>query len=174
MTAHGNIGTKMVTKSRSMRPRALAAIVPAISGRALRRLGLREPGLLAAWSDIVGPVIAGASLPERLAFADGTRTEGVLHLWVEGAMAVEIQHLAPTIIARINAYFGHAAVQRLAITQRPLPKRRRSQLPRAPDPGPSAGASEDDPRFAGIDDAELRRSLTGLQRMLAQSAGRAE
>jgi hypothetical protein len=44
----------------------------------------------------------------------------VLTIRVEGAMALELQHLAPQIIDRLNGYYGHAAIGRLNIIQGPV------------------------------------------------------
>ena len=39
---------------------------------------------------------------------------------VEGAMALELQHLAPQIIERLNNYYGYAAIGKLHIIQSPV------------------------------------------------------
>ena len=49
--------------------------------------------------------------------AMGGEGGGVLHVRVAGAFALELQHLEPVVIERINAHFGHAAVTRLKMTQ---------------------------------------------------------
>ena len=101
-----------------------------------------------------------------MAFPAGSRTQGTLHLRVaSGAFALQLQHLEPLVIERINGHFGYAAVARLALAQGPVPVRaaRRQQNPTAE---PAA-----DPVLATmletIDDPGLREALTGLGRRLA-------
>jgi hypothetical protein len=76
-------------------------------------------------------------------------------------MAVELQHLEPVIIERINSYFGYRAVARLSMIRGPLPPRR-DPAPEAP-PVPDAAALESAAeRAAGITDDALREALTSL------------
>jgi hypothetical protein len=100
-----------------------------------RQRGTARARLAAEWPAIVGPEIARHSLPERVAGGHGRpagslqrrgsapAAGGTLRLRVEGPLALELQHLAPQIIERINGYFGYAAVGRLQIVQGPLPRR---------------------------------------------------
>ncbi len=64
--------------------------------------------------------LARLSQPVRLsrkATRDGQG--GVLTIKVEGAMALELQHLAPQIIERLNSYYGYPAIGKLNIIQGP-------------------------------------------------------
>jgi hypothetical protein len=94
---------------------------------ARKALGPGRPSLAALaadWPAVVGEETARAALPERLSWPRGERTGGVLELRVEPAAAVEIQHDAPRLIERVNAYLGHGAVDRLRLVQaapRPAP-----------------------------------------------------
>ncbi len=80
-----------------------------------RRRGFRHLPILERWHEIVGEQIAVFSRPERIRRTkDGGAT---LTLKVEGAMAVEVQHLAPLILERLNNHFGGAAIERLNVVQ---------------------------------------------------------
>jgi hypothetical protein len=96
--------------------RAAGASLPAVTKGAVAKRGFAEARLLLDWATIVGDTMARHTLPERLARPRG-ETGGVLHVRVAGAFALELQHLAPAVIERINAHFGHAAVTRLKLTQ---------------------------------------------------------
>jgi hypothetical protein len=50
---------------------------------------------------------------------------------VESAFALEMQHLAPIVIERVNAHYGWRCVGRLVLKQGRV---RRSVLPAAPEP----------------------------------------
>ena len=79
---------------------------------------------------------------------------------VDGAFALELQHLAPLLVERINAHLGWRCIGKLALRQAPLagrPPARR--LRRAAEPGRGRGGA----RFTGgIDDEALRDALVRL------------
>jgi hypothetical protein len=96
--------------------RAIGVALPTVTKGAVARRGFAEARLLMDWQTIVGETLARYTQPARLSRGKG-ETGGVLHIRVAGAFALELQHLAPTVIERINAHFGHQAVIRLRMTQ---------------------------------------------------------
>jgi hypothetical protein len=143
--------------------RAIGAALPAATKGAVARRGFAEARLLLDWPAIVGEALARQTVPERLQRPRG-EGGGVLHVRVAGAFALELQHLEPVVIERINAHFGHAAVARLKLTQG-LPAR--TLRPRRP-PRPIGAAAE-----AGlaasverIGDARLKEALARLGRAI--------
>lgn len=150
---------------------SLAATLPRVTRRTLGRHGLAEGGLIADWTAIVGATIAERSLPLRLSFTGGERREGTLHVRVSGALALELQHLEPQILERINGYFGYRAVARLRIHQGPVPVETSAR--RAPPP-PLAPAAETEigTLVAAVADDGLRQALQELGRSLRRSASR--
>jgi hypothetical protein len=148
------------------RARPIGELAGRLLARPLGKRGFAAVALAADWPAIVGPTLAAATLPLRVSFPAGTRTQGTLHLRVaSGAFALQLQHLGPLIVERINGHFGYAAVARLALAQGPVPARaaRRRQTP--------AAAPAVDPvlakMIAAVDDPGLRDALTGLGRRLA-------
>lgn len=156
---------------RKGRMQALAASLPRIAGKALGKRGLAEGGLVTDWTAIVGDQIADATLPIKLAFTGRERRDGTLHLRVAGAIALELQHLEPQLIERINAYLGYGAVARLRLERGPLPKpvRRRLAEPMAAPLAPAESAAINQ-SVAGIADEALRESLARLGTTLAAQA----
>ena len=147
-------------------PRPIGALAAKLVAKPLGKRGFAAASLAAGWPAIVGEALAGGTLPLRVVFARGARTGGVLHLRVaSGALALQMQHLEPLILERVNGHYGYAAVSRLALTQGPVP--RRARPPRAA-PAPTG---EIDPtlkgRIAALPDADLRAALEGLGRRLA-------
>ena len=96
-------------------PRTFAAILPAVTGKALGRRGLAFGSLLAEWPSIAGPRFAERTLPFRIVYPKGRRDEAVLHLRVSSSVALDVQHLAPQLVERINGFFGYRAVARLKL-----------------------------------------------------------
>ncbi|MBL8835388.1 MAG: DUF721 domain-containing protein [Alphaproteobacteria bacterium] len=142
--------------------RALGATVPRLTRAALAKRGGALAALIGDWSTVVGPALAAASIPEGL-----TPATRVLRLRVEGAAAVEFQHLEPTIIGNVNRFLGHDVVERLKIVRGPLPK-----PAAAPEPPPRALAPDEQARIdaavADIADHDLAASLRRLGATLAR------
>lgn len=90
--------------------RAVGALVPAIARPAFRKRGPAAAQIMADWPAIVGPALAATTVPRRL-------SGGRLTLACAGPVAMELQHLAPELIARINAHVGHALVTELRFAQ---------------------------------------------------------
>ena len=61
-------------------------------------------------------------MPLKLAFPRGERRDGTLILRVRGSFAIELQHMAPQLLERINGYLGYGAVARLKFEQGRLPR----------------------------------------------------
>ncbi len=100
-------------------PRALAASLGGVSKRTLGRRGFAEGGLIADWTAVVGPELAASCWPDRLSFPPGKKDGGVLRICIAGGFAIELQHLAPQVLERINGHFGYRAIERISILQAP-------------------------------------------------------
>ena len=140
--------------------RALAATLPAVAGKALGRRGFAEAGIIADWAAIVGQDLAAESLPLKLSFPRGQRTDGVLLVRVAGPLAVELQHLAPQVLERVNTYLGYRAVGELKLRRGVLPHAAAAE-PDAP-PLPEAARAEVRAQAAGVADDALREALERL------------
>jgi hypothetical protein len=143
---------------------ALAKTLPKITKRALGVRGFAEAGLLGDWPNIVGKEIAARCLPRKLERPrPGRRGEAVLTLRVEAGCAIELQHLEPVLIERINGYFGYRAVGRLRLLQAPMPPSRSPQEPPPRPLGPGAESALRG-RLGLVEDPELRAALERLGR----------
>ena len=142
--------------------RPLADLVRRTLADTFARQGFASIELVTHWNDIVGPEIAAHCEPLRLKWPRGGDVEApepaTLVLRVEGPIAIEIQHLAPVILERVNRFFGWRAVGRLALRQAPLA--RRAAPPPRPAPDPELAA-----RLAAtidVADEDLRNALARL------------
>lgn len=149
--------------------RHLGAVFPKAASATLRRRGFARAEVLAHWPEIVGAAIAAQSCPERLLFRRGEAGGATLHVRVAGGLALELQHLVPVVIERINRYFGYAAVARLSLVQGPMPKiaaptvRPRRSLN-------AAEAAELDATVAAAGDDGVRAALRSLGRAMRERA----
>ena len=115
------------------RPSPVGGKVFAAAQSAFAKRGFREAHVLAHWPEIVGEGLAEFSAPEKLVFPRGSgdtggkdrRSGATLTIRVDGPVAVEIRHLEPQIVERINSYYGYSAVARLKLVQGPLPAKAR-------------------------------------------------
>ena len=162
MASKKTTGTKSPYRRRGRGPVALGALVPRVAGRALRRRGFAEASIITDWAAIVGDVLARETIPQKLAFSRGKNTGGTLHVRVSGAFSTELQHLAPLVTEKLNAYFGYAAVAKLTMIQGPV-TRARAAPKRKPTPPLSGPPSPELVKILSqIDDKDLKASLTRL------------
>ena len=145
--------------------RALSASMSGAMGKAMRRRGFVEASIARRWPDIVGAEIAARCAPDRVVWPRDRGAGATLRLVVPGARAVEIRHLEPVVLERVNAVFGYPAFARLSIRQGPAPAR---AAPARPAPRPLAPAEEAwiEARAAGARDPRLAGALRGLGRAI--------
>jgi hypothetical protein len=148
---------------------AVAASLPDVAAPALRKRGFAQARLVTDWPAIVGDMLARETLPQKLVFPRGAKGDGILHLRVASGFALEVQHLAPQIVDRINGFFGYRAVADLRYVQGPIPPLRRARkvaARRLPEPE----EARLDRTTGAIEDPGLRSALKRLGR--AVSTGR--
>jgi hypothetical protein len=145
-------------------------MVPQVATPALRRRGFAEARVVTDWPDIIGPELARETLPERLTFPRGAEGGGgTLRIRASGPLALELQHLEPLVIERINRYFGFAAVARLAFVQAPV-----IHTPRRPARAAPAALTTDQSQkletaLEKIESDSLRAALARLGRAVISS-----
>ena len=157
----------MANDRRARGPSLVGVYVRQGMAPALRRRGFAQAEAIMHWPAIVGEELARHCCPEKLSYAPGTRNDGTLHVRAAGSFAVELQHLAPRVLERINCYFGFRAVARLALVQAPLPPARRarsSPSARCLSPAEEAALTR---ATAEIADPGLRHALAKLGRRVA-------
>jgi hypothetical protein len=160
------------------KPRPLADLLGACLGPALRAQGFAAADVILAWPDIVGDRLAAFTQPVKLEWkrkAPGRESgaqpdPGTLVVRVEGAFALEMQHLAPQVVERVNAHYGWRCVGKLVLKQGPV---RRLPAPRRPArPLSEAERVRVDSALAPIAEDRLRDALSRLGRaVLAQEPG---
>ena len=139
-------------------PRAIGALVPALVKPAFSKRAPATAQVVADWEIIVGPAIAAVSVPRKL-------FSGTLAIACSGPLALELQHLAPQLIERINRHLGKIAVTRLRFIQDAPPLR---AAPRPPRPAAVAKARA---AVAGLPAGDLRDALEALGRAVLARRG---
>ncbi len=137
-------------------PRPLGVLIPAITRPAFRKRAPAAAQVLADWEAVIGPALAAVTVPRRL-------HGGTLTLACSGPVAMELQHLSEWVLARVNAYLGSRAVERLRIIQ--------GVLPAPPNPAPPV-KPRPDPKLPGIPPGPLRDALAALGRAMPPRASK--
>jgi hypothetical protein len=128
---------KNAGKRRGFGPMAIGAYVPSIAAKVFEAHGFPSASILTDWPEIIGAEFAAITAPEKLVWPRGgaqshgdeesqyrapshKRSGATLILRVDGPRSLEIQHIAPQLLERINIYFGYRAVAELRIIQGPV------------------------------------------------------
>ena len=119
--------------------RPLADLIDVCLGPTLAAQGFAAADVITAWPEIVGERLAAFTQPLRIDWPRGAgardrdvRPEpATLVVRVESAFALEMQHLAPIVIERVNAHYGWRCIGRLVLKQGPV---RRASHGAAPAP----------------------------------------
>ena len=159
------------------RARPLADLVGPVLGPALAAQGFSGADLVQSWAEIVGERFARVTRPIRIEWprrrveAGGGPAPATLVLGVEGAFALEMQHLAPVLTERINAVYGWRCIGRIVLKQGPVrrPRPAAARPARALLPEEEQGIRE---AVASVADVGLRCALDRLGRAVARNGGR--
>ena len=142
---------------------AVGASLPTVAAPSLRKRGFAQGRLITEWPAIAGDLLARETMPQKLVFPRGSKGDGTLHLRVSSGFALELQHIAPQLIERINGFFGYRAVADLRFQQGPVPPKCKPRRI-----GPRRLADTDEARLQRtldtIEDPGLRDALAGLGR----------
>jgi hypothetical protein len=147
--------------SRTGGPRKLADTLSRLSDPVFRRRGFAVREIVTRWSAIVGVQLAAQSCPEKLIFPGNEGGNAALHIKTNGPLALELQHLSPLIIDRVNTYYGFSAVSRLVLHQGPIPPRPKAvqQAMRTLSDGEQKALNE---TVSAVRNNDLRHALTAL------------
>ena len=142
-------------------PRALGALIPSLTRPVFRKKSPAGALLMADWAEVVGPSLAAVTCPKRV--SGGTLTIGCV-----GPVAMELTHLAPELIARINGHVGKPLVERLRFVQQAAG----SIAPARPKPRPEVTLP---PRveaaMESLPPGELREALAKLAQGVYRTRG---
>lgn len=146
----------------------VAGLVARLLEPGARRRGFVRATLLTDWPLVVGPELAARCVPVRVRFPRGRSHGGTLVLRAGGGTVLELRHLQPQLIERINRHLGMPAIARLVFETGPLPP---SPLPpaRLPEPPPDpAMLARIEAMVAQVADPELAALLRRMGEDLAR------
>ncbi len=108
--------------------RPLAEFLDVCLSPSLAAQGFATADIIMAWPDIVGERLAAFTQPLKIewkrkaphADPEARPEPATLVIRVESAFALELQHLAPTVIDRVNTYYGWRCIGKLVLKQGPV------------------------------------------------------
>lgn len=163
-------------KPRRNAPKPLADLIGGAIDPLLAKQGFGESDIIMSWDDIAGERLAAVTQPLKLQWPhhgpkrspEAAMEPATLVLRVEGAFAIEVQHLSDLLCQRINARLGWRCVGRIALRQGPVERR----APKKRISPPTKEVVEQARNLSqGIEDEALREALTRLgARVLTPSA----
>ena len=120
------------------RPRALAELIDETIAPVLAAQGFASSDIVASWPELVGEKLAEKSEPVKINWPRKTASKNeaepaTLVIRVESAFALDLQHLSPILIERVNARYGWKAIGKILLKQGPV----RKTAPHRPLPPPS-------------------------------------
>lgn len=138
----------------------LRNILAKITTPLAQKQGFIRASILLDWNLIVGEKFAEFCQPEKIIFPHERRTGGRLTLKTSSAFALELSHLEPLIVEKINQYFGYKAVDKLLIKNGKVTPRAKKQHPTPTVDATTQAQLEDMTR--DIHDPKLRQTLIEL------------
>jgi len=155
---------------RKFRPQPLAPVLDALlrdAPGARRRRGFAA--LKRDWPSVAGPDFADMCWPERFDPGRKGRPGALVVRSLSGA-ALLLQHEAPRLAERVNAFLGTDAVGRIRIMPGAPPPPKVRRLPPAPLPADDPRAQALARRAERIESERLSQALTRLGRAVAGAA----
>jgi hypothetical protein len=147
---------------RRYQSRSISATIEKLTRPIFGKRGFGQGTMVADWPNIAGSVLARHTFPEKIIYPRNERGSGTLHLRIDSpALALELQHLEPQLLDRINTHFGYRAVAYIKIIQGALPESDEEPVieKRALTPE-EKGALED--RLNMVSDPDLKEALRAL------------
>jgi hypothetical protein len=152
----------MSEASRAFGPRGIGGLIARVTRPGFRRRSPAAIQIMTDWMEILGPDLGARTVPQKL-------SAGTLTIACAGPTAMELQHFAPQLLARINGHVGghgdKAPIQRLRFVQQA------SALPGSPPPRPSRARPARPPPEIDLEPGPLKDALSRLAQAMQDRRG---
>lgn len=129
--------------------------------------GFVQARILLEWEYIISPQFAHFCTPLKVTFPLKQRNNGRLYVKASSSMATEIVYQEPTILNKINQYFGYQAISSIMVLQGPITKK--APLKKLVEkPLSEAVQSSLKSHVQGVEDDRLRAALLSLGMGISQ------
>jgi len=158
--------------------RPLAEFLDVCLSPSLAAQGFATSDVIMAWPEIVGERLAAFTQPLRIewkrkpphADPEARPEPATLVVRVESAFALELQHMAPTVIDRVNTYCGWRCIGKIVLKQGPV--RRIEKKPRPEPVLTPQDRAKVSSAVGAIEEDGLRAALDRLGRAIVSSGSR--
>lgn len=158
----------------------LADFVGALLDPLMAKQGFGQSDLLLHWEEIAGARLSQIAEPIRLQWPprgpkrapEAAAEPATLVLRVAQGFGLDVQHLAPVLVDRVNAHLGWRCVGRVKIEQGRLQRPLRRKGPAIPAPPPAAALARAEQVADGVEEDGLRQALARLGARIYERAGR--
>lgn len=145
------------------RPTAIGTLSGRVAGPAMGKRGFGSASLIAHWPAIVGAELSTFACPLEVKFPRGKNDHATLMLRVAHGAAATLIHLkAPAVLERVNRFFGYNAVDRVQVSQGPLPVVAKPAGEYRPAPLNAERQAEVDKDVSAVGPPELKAALKRL------------
>ncbi|MBD5398705.1 DUF721 domain-containing protein [bacterium] len=97
-------------------PNSLANTLANVVKKFSPKYGFVNADIITNWKIIAGDDVANKATPVKISFPFGKKTDGTLYIKIKNmSFASIIQYQFPTIIDRVNQYFGYNAIKYIKI-----------------------------------------------------------
>ncbi|KLK91237.1 hypothetical protein AA309_21440 [Microvirga vignae] len=158
--------------------RPLSEFLDACLSPSLAAQGFATSDIIMTWPDIVGERLAAFTQPLKIewkrkpphADPEARPEPATLVIRVESAFALELQHMAPTVIDRVNTYYGWRCIGKIVLKQGPV---RRIEKKKPPAPALTTEAkAKVSSAIQDIEEDGLKAALDRLGQAIVSSGSR--
>lgn len=158
--------------------RPLAEFLDVCLSPSLAAQGFATSDVIMAWPEIVGERLAAFTQPLKIewkrkpphADPEARPEPATLVIRVESAFALELQHMAPTVIDRVNTYYGWRCIGKIVLKQGPV-RRIEKKKPALPALTPEDRARVNS-AIEGVEEDGLKAALDRLGQAIVSSGSR--
>jgi len=102
----------------------MSALAPQLTKQYLAGKPTFLPNMRAHWPEVVGPYLARLTEPHKLSVhASASGKQAVLHLHCEPMASLEVQHMIPQVLQKVNLFCGSDQIHKIKLVQKALNKK---------------------------------------------------
>lgn len=144
-------------------PQPISKLIPKLIKPIIQQKGGATAGLLSKWSDIIGEDLSLFTRPGKITYPKRVLGAGTLQIDVDPRVALEVSHMTPILLDRINTYYGYPAVSKIKIISKPFSVKIPAKHSVIIEKKPSETYMQ---AVSGIEDEHLRQALINLSRWM--------
>lgn len=143
-------------------PQPISKLIPKLIKPIIEQKGGAVAGLLSKWPDIIGEDLSLFTRPGKITYPKRVLGAGTLQIDVDPRVALEVSHMTPILLDRINTYYGYPAIKKLKIVSKPFSVK----IPTKKTVVEKKPCEKYIQEVSNIEDEHLRQALINLSRWM--------